>query len=71
MLLEDDEAWHILPDFDIKCHGFLEGNKTQATLADTNCPCKPKLSFINEKPLVTHNSFIDMEAIEKSMSTML
>lgn len=66
LTLDDEECVHVVPDFDSKPHGFPKG-KGKAVLSDMDCPCKPKIDFSGSKPIIVHNSFIDQEAIEKSM----
>lgn len=67
-IVEDEECVHIVPETDIKPHGFIiKGNKGE--LADMDCPCNPRVDFSGMKPLVIHNSFEYKDLIEKSMNS--
>jgi len=64
--IDADDDWQvIIPDFDIKAHGVKKISKNQKELAWLDCPCKPKIAL--EDKIIVHNSFIDMERIEKSL----
>ena len=65
LILDGDDGWQIVvPNIDDKPHGFPKGtNKTK--LAGEFCPCAPKID--HQRKIIIHNSFIDIEAIEKSI----
>lgn len=64
--LDDDNGWQIvIPEADIKPHGFPEGKK-KAELEYSNCPCKPKVDWNNR--IIIHNSFEEQEKINQAMS---
>lgn len=66
--LDHENGWQsVVPDFDIKPHGFPQGKK-KAELEAENCPCKPKINFKSQ--IIIHNSFQDIERIEKSLKTL-
>lgn len=69
LILEDEDCIHVVPESDIKPHGFPKGNS--AELADADCPCKPELDFSRDKPMVTHNSFRDAEKIKNSLAKII
>lgn len=62
----DDGDWQIVvPNIDSKPHGIVGEDKTKAELAGQECPCNPKINWIDK--IIIHNSFEDMEKIEKSL----
>ncbi len=64
----ESNGWKIvIPETDSKPHGFPEG-KQDAELAWMNCPCKPKIDALNK--MIVHNSFIDIERIDRQMETL-
>lgn len=63
LVLEEEKTVHVVPDTDILPHGKDTGNN-EVSLSDTDCPCKPKVSFEKEKTIIIHNSFMDMAKIE-------
>ena len=64
--LDVDDGWQIVvPNFDNKPHAIILEGQTKAELADANCPCKPKIDWIDK--IIIHNSFIDKEKIDKSL----
>lgn len=71
-VLEDDVFCHVLPDPDIKPHGF-PGEDNKYTVAGSDCPCNPEVQFCDTdgvlftKPLIGHKSFYDEERIAESM----
>lgn len=66
--MEDDWGWQIvIPNFDIRPHS-TDPNPSRKELAYLDCPCKPKINFL-EKTIV-HNSFIEIDAIEESMKRL-
>ena len=69
-VLEDDDAIHVVPDFDIKAHGIDKITKNKLYLANTNCPCKPEIDFSGRKPLITHNSFINIKMLDESLKKL-
>jgi len=57
----------ILPETDIKPHSKeLTGDKRE--LADNDCPCNPRIDWINN--LIIHNSFEDIEKIEFALNKL-
>lgn len=70
LILNEDDFIIVLPDSDTKPHGFPKKGEKKVELAWTDCPCQPKLSYQGEKPMIVHNSFEQMDKIEKSMSTL-
>lgn len=56
LVLEDDSCIHVIPETDIKPHGFSEDGKS-AEVSDMDCPCKPRVDFGGRKPMIVHNSF--------------
>lgn len=68
LILDGGGGWQIIvPNIDDKPHGFPKGDK--AKLSDWDCPCKPKIDWIDK--IIIHNSFIDMERIEKSLNKLI
>lgn len=66
--LDHENGWQsVVPDIDIKPHGFPKEKETVEMEAE-NCPCKPKIDLGNR--IIVHNSFEDMERIEKSLKTL-
>lgn len=66
--LDMENGWQVVvPEKDIRPHGFPKDGK-ETELADFNCPCKPQ---IHKDKIIIHNSFEDMERIEKSMKSLL
>lgn len=63
-VLEDDDVFHVVPDFDSKPHGFPVNG--MAKLSDFDCPCKPKVMMCTYKPIIFHNSFIDQKKIDEA-----
>lgn len=66
LVLEDDDCVHVVPETDVRPHGYPK--KGNAKLSNIDCPCKPRIDFSNEKPRVVHNLFEDMVRIEQSMT---
>ena len=67
--LDGDDGWQIvMPLSDSKPHATKKISKTEMELAWLDCPCKPKVAL--EDKIIIHNSFIDMEAIEKSLQNL-
>ena len=65
----DDEDWQIvIPDIDIKPHGILKVGELKVELAGRECPCNPKINW--EDKIIVHNSFQDIEKIEKSLKNI-
>jgi hypothetical protein len=69
VVLEDDDCVHVLPETDIKPHGFPNTEGTKADLSDTDCPCKPNIDFSGTKPIVVHKSFEDTERVNKAIQS--
>ncbi len=69
IVLEDDGWRIVLPETDIKPHGFPQKDTYRAELAGQECPCKPKVYWENK--MIVHNSFEDEEKIDKSLSALL
>lgn len=64
----EENGWHIvIPEADSKPHGFPK-DKLDAELAWQDCPCKPKINYLEKT--IAHNSFIDEERIEQSLTTL-
>lgn len=64
--LDGDNGWQIIvPDTDIKPHGFPKG-KNKVELAGKFCPCEPKI--YEKDKIIIHNSFQDKERIEEAMN---
>jgi hypothetical protein len=55
--IEEEQAVHVLPETDIRAHGIVREGQTSVEIADTNCPCNPKVGYRGQKPLIVHNSF--------------
>lgn len=71
-ILEEGNFVIIIPNFDSKPHGFPKKNKNKAYLAGIDCPCKPTMEILNDgRILYTHNSFIDIERVEKSLRSLI
>lgn len=68
-VLEDKNVIHVLPNMDIKPHGFSKDGKS-AVVSDFDCPCKPKINASGKKPLIVHNSFEDMKKIDDSINNL-
>lgn len=68
VVLEDKDSVHVLPEEDIKPHGFPDKEGTRADLANIDCPCKPKLDFSGRKPVVVHNSFEQDKILDEIIS---
>ena len=66
----EDSYVLIVPESDIKPHGFPNGKK-KAVLAGIDCPCKPKINMSCDKPIIIHNSFEEKLKIEESMKELL
>lgn len=66
LLLEDDGWQIIMPEFDKYPHATVKISETEMELAGFDCPCKPKVNWLDR--IISHNSFIEKEAIEKAMS---
>ena len=63
--LDADDGWQIvIPDFDSQPHATER--KDGAEVAWMDCPCKPRMS-VGEK-IIVHNSFIDEERIQASLT---
>lgn len=63
--LDADDGWQVvIPETDIKPHGFPEG-KQKASLAWLDCPCKPRVDALNK--IIVHNSFEDKKLIDDAM----
>lgn len=66
VLLEDDENYIVMPEFDNKSHSVGKGKKRQ--LAYMDCPCKPKLSLADDnKWMIIHNCFLLKDIVDKEM----
>lgn len=66
--LDGDDGWQIIiPETDIQAHS-IETNPYKRTLAFEDCPCKPKID-VGDK-IIVHNSFEDMERINKAMESL-
>lgn len=64
LLLKEDNGWQIvMPDPDIKPHGFPKNGK--AELAGLECPCKPKINYLDK--MIVHNSFEQLEKINEAI----
>ncbi len=70
LVLDDDDCIHVVPDFDIKPHGYPKIKK-KTRLADLDCPCKPEIYFKQEKTIIIHKSFQQQERIDKSMNRLV
>lgn len=71
-ICEDDDATHIIPDYDIQPHS-TETEGDSRTLAGMDCPCKPTVitgdaDGMYEVPVIQHNSFMDKEYLDAVMS---
>lgn len=70
LVLEEDDGWNIIiPDFDSKPHATKFINPTKAELAGIECPCKPKINYLDKQ--IIHNSFIDEERINESIKKII
>lgn len=76
LTFDDDTCVIVMPDTDIRPHGIPKrrGQKN-VELAYMNCPCKPKMSTGDsegpyDRPMIVHNSFEEMDAIEKSLEAL-
>lgn len=64
--IDVEDGWQvIIPDFDSKPHANIKIKEAEMELAWLDCPCKPKIDVGDQ--IIVHNSFIDMERINKSM----
>lgn len=69
LILDADDGWQIvIPDTDIKPHSTTAIKGKENELAWLDCPCKPKID-VGDK-IIVHNSFEDMERINKSMESL-
>lgn len=65
--LKTDDGWVIvIPDADIKPHGFPKEGEHSAELAGFDCPCKPKVDWL--KKMIIHNSFLHDKIINESIT---
>lgn len=70
LTFEDDLFIIVVPETDIKPHGFpVAGN---AELASTDCPCRPKIvagknETVFRKPMLIHHSFEDMVRVDDAI----
>ncbi len=59
----DEYYQHVVPESDIKPHGWPVKGSKEVVLADIDCPCKPRIEYKNSKgleyvkPIIVHNSF--------------
>lgn len=67
LIFDEESCVIIVPNFDSKPHGQTKDTDGKLLLAGFDCPCKPKMSWNGEKPMIIHNSFFDKERIDKSM----
>lgn len=68
--LDGDDGWQIvIPDVDIKPHSTTAIKGEKNGLAWLDCSCKPKID-VGDK-IIFHNSFEDMERVEKAMGSPL
>ena len=66
LLLEDDENYIVMPEFDNRPHSVGKGKKRE--LAYMNCPCEPKLCLADDdKWMIIHNCFITRDLINEEM----
>lgn len=64
--LDDENGWQvIIPEIDIKPHGFPKPGVTKAEMAGSDCPCKPNVDWIHQ--IIIHNSFEEQKKIDDSM----
>lgn len=69
LVLDGDDGWKIIiPDSDSKPHGTKFINPNKAELAGIDCPCKPKINWIDKQ--IVHNSFIDEDRIQESINKL-
>lgn len=74
--LEDDTCVIVMPETDIKPHGFRKGDEKSVELAGMNCPCNPRMITGTalgpyKKPMIVHNSFEDSKAIDEAIKNLL
>jgi hypothetical protein len=67
--IEEDNWTVIIPDFDSKPHSADTTKRKKKGLAWLNCPCEPTVQYLVQ--VIIHNSFIDLEKIEKSVNKLL
>lgn len=75
LVLELEEGWKaVMPAVDIRPHSAITVEEaeqlknipeTKLEVADLDCPCKPKLDYLNK--MIVHNSFSDTNRINKAM----
>ena len=64
-LIFEDNGWQIIiPDFDIKPHGFPNGTD-DVEVENLNCPCGLRIDWLNRA--IIHNSFEEKEKVEQAM----
>lgn len=78
-IVEDDYIL-VMPDFDDRPHADISAEEAKELikldkevkldLAYINCPCKPKINWEGEKPIIIHNSFIDQKRVDESMGSL-
>jgi hypothetical protein len=69
LVLDGDDGWQIIvPETDIKPHGYVKEGETEVDLADFDCPCKPR---IDGHKIIIHNSFEDMEKINVHLQELI
>ena len=69
LTLEADDDWKVvMPDEDIKPHGFPK-DKEDTEIAWIDCPCKPRVDALRK--IIVHNSFSDIEKIEESLKNLV
>jgi hypothetical protein len=70
LVLDDDKYTHIVPETDVAPHGYTIDNK-ECELEGVLCPCNPKVRYENEKIIVIHNSFKEMEAVQLALKSII
>lgn len=69
LVIEDESGWTVvIPDFDIKPHGFPQNGKDGVELAGFDCPCGVKVDWENK--IIIHESFTYRKRIEDSMNRL-
>lgn len=66
LVLDWEDGWQIVvPETDIRPHGFPKEGAKKVELADFDCPCKPR---VDKDRIIIHNSFQDMEKIDQALA---